>query len=109
MPELLTLTYLPKLRRLAGTPREPLFFCLDQQNQFAIWQWSARGRGGLGRWTVQTGRSKQELLTIWLCTLAQFAICSAHNERPPLPAALVHRVAACVLDRNAPWPTTVLW
>jgi hypothetical protein len=42
------------------------------------------------------------------CTLAQFAICSAHNERPPLPAAVVHRVAACVLDRNAPWPTTVL-
>jgi hypothetical protein len=21
-----------------GTSREPLFFCLDQQNQFAIWQ-----------------------------------------------------------------------
>jgi len=31
-----------------------------------------------------------------------------HVHPAPLPAAVVHRVAACVLDRNAPWPTTVL-
>jgi hypothetical protein len=53
--------------------------------------WKIEAEEDWGRWTVQTERSKQELLTIRLCTLAQFAICSAHNDRPTLPAALVSR------------------
>ena len=39
MSELLTLTYLPKLRRLAGIPREPLCFARfasSQRNQYKI-------------------------------------------------------------------------